>query len=364
MEFAEPGTSMRIWNREAYSSSPLNPSGAQTSHQNMVHGYALNPCSTEPAAISTQLNQLETGMYRRATVTNPNDNIASLGLRVHREVWKNNGAELIFSQDAIINTSCAQNEFFNRGQDFPYNTENIYYCWYLPWTPQATAQDVYTWTNPIGEENSPPNDDDHPCVSTKCQGDTSYTKGDNSSRTTTMGEVVTSLRCLTRRFTFTSDLSNLNPTPISLNFMSAGELNSRQSVFEIISWLYRFTTGGIRAKIIGQEDIVLATTVASLDSNKDVLANLTESNAASHIQDFKLNPIMELQLPYYSPAELLAVGSNTFRDNNYGNLSQLTVKPINGKRVYNYKLLLAASDDQNFTFLVGPPAFFVGPPVA
>jgi hypothetical protein len=146
--------------------------------------------------------------------------------------------------------------------------------------------------------------------------------------------------------------------------MNDKEITSRQSVFEIISWLYRFTTGGIRAKIIGQEDIVMATTVASLDSNKDALANLTESNAASHIQDFKLNPIMELQLPYYSPAELLAVGSNTFRENNYGNLSQLTVKPINGRTTYNYKLLLAASDDHNFTFLVGPPAFFVGPPVA
>lgn len=418
MEFAEPGTSMKVVYASSGAKSQLLPSGVPAKPDDLRLGYSYRPTTANPIEITTSLNNIERNMFNQACPLPVGEIVNSFAIRVRREVVNNSTGKLVFSQDTVMSSNSDSHIFYNRTDEFPFSDENTYFCWIGAPKRQSDLPSAYLWDFPSLRKHSKDTssyryfDANHKEVSSsddwleksiadhdydsdsepnysyaneshdevdafddwmsktivpdevfaRCQGDSStFVPGDHSNWTSTMGEIVTSLRALTRRFTPTDNLTPENPTPISLNFMETKDLTGRQSVFQLISWLYRFTAGGVRAKIIGQQDIVIASTVADLDSNKGIY--LLDANSASHIQDFKLNPILEVQLPFYSPAELLAVGSDTFRNTNYNNLSQLTVKPMNGNSEYSYETLVAASDDQNFTFLVGPPAFFVGPSI-
>lgn len=173
-----------------------------------------------------------------------------------------------------------------------------------------------------------------------------YQEGDESSMVTTIGEVIPSLRLLTRRFT----LESIHEGPFVLSNISLGTPTTlRQSLLSIISWLYRFTAGSIRHKVIsGDAKILLAITGDTFQYAQGKIP--LDVSSATHIQDMRLNPILELSQPFYSPAENLAISSRTF------DLSKTAIGTINGAN-FNSQVLQAAGDDHTFTFMVGCPAF-------
>nr|APG78010.1 hypothetical protein 2 [Beihai picorna-like virus 91] len=167
---------------------------------------------------------------------------------------------------------------------------------------------------------------------------------DNSHKATTMGEMVVSLRALTRRFTTSGEIDgtvNIEPLQGIGDFQ-----NQRQSLVDIISYLYRFYHGGWRYKFcITSPDLVIVDG-APIPSGQDI-----DISGAAHIQNTSLNPIVEIEKPFYNPSELLAMSSRTF-DNSPIQIRSATKQNLTGF------YLKAAADDLNFTFLVGAPAFY------
>ncbi|APG78473.1 hypothetical protein 2 [Wenling picorna-like virus 3] len=182
-----------------------------------------------------------------------------------------------------------------------------------------------------------------------------YSEGDSSNMVTTMGEVVPSLRLLTRRFSIASrQESRLVHVP-SINIGTSTQ--PTQSLLELVSWLYRFTVGGVRAKLLVHNKPDASTLIATTAiSNNRYISSPLESNSALHIQDTRLNPIIEVQQPFYSPAENLVISSETFE-----NLSTIIAFNMDGTTPLDATILMAGSDDHSFSCLVGAPAFTLLP---
>jgi len=189
-----------------------------------------------------------------------------------------------------------------------------------------------------------------------CEAGSGYDGGDSSNITTTMGEAVVSLRAITRRFTLyrIASTSFMELDGIALSDI----VTLRQSYVDMISYMYRFVAGSVRYKIItsGKQYVILDS-----GDRRDLSkgATLLDTNAPSHFQDCDLNPVIEIEQPFYSPAENLVICSKTF-DSTVNNLSRIAIVAMDGKDVQRH-VLKAAGDDMTFTFLVGAPAFFVGP---
>jgi hypothetical protein len=180
------------------------------------------------------------------------------------------------------------------------------------------------------------------------------TEHDASSISTTMGESVRSLRALTRRFTLHTETTTDSFILPGCALSSPRTL--RQSYLEIISYLYRFTAGSVRYKII-TSDPRFVTLTSNDRRDLSVGASLLDSNAPLHYQDCNLNPVIEVEVPFYSPAENLVMDSQTF-DSESNTLSRPVVF---GDTKSKHRILQAGGDDLTFTFLVGCPAFIVGP---
>lgn len=184
----------------------------------------------------------------------------------------------------------------------------------------------------------------------------SYSEGDSSSLDTTMGETIVSLRAATRRFTLARKATG---TGVVLDTLPLTELTTlRQSYVDIISYMYRFVAGSIRYKIFtrGLQLVMLH----SNDREENIPGrDFLDTNAPSHIQNCDLNPFLEVEMPFYSPAESLVMNSSTFTEA-HSSLSQISVSSMEGAK-HTYFCLKAAGDDMNFSFLVGAPAFIVGP---
>lgn len=185
-------------------------------------------------------------------------------------------------------------------------------------------------------------------------GGMDYAKSDSSSLVTTMGEQFRSLRMLTRR---SSPTDVLTGTSVTLPGITIGTDSSlRQSVLNIISYMYRFTKGSISYKIIPKIKGDLYITTSSAD-NIELNSNAYsfDVNRALHYQNTALNPVVQVSLPYYCPSENLVIDSNSFP-----NLSNLVL--TNLERSSNtYTVLVSAGDDHTFSQLAGCPAFTIGP---
>nr|6IIC_A Chain A, VP1 of Mud crab dicistrovirus [Mud crab virus] len=185
-------------------------------------------------------------------------------------------------------------------------------------------------------------------------GGMDYAKSDSSSLVTTMGEQFRSLRMLTRR---SSPTDVLTGTSVTLPGITIGTDSSlRQSVLNIISYMYRFTKGSISYKIIPKIKGDLYITTSSAD-NIELNSNAYsfDVNRALHYQNTALNPVVQVSLPYYCPSENLVIDSTSFP-----NLSNLVL--TNLERSSNtYTVLVSAGDDHTFSQLAGCPAFTIGP---
>jgi hypothetical protein len=184
-----------------------------------------------------------------------------------------------------------------------------------------------------------------------------YQQGDNSSRDTTMGEIIPSLRLLSRRFTMVDKFTTSRLVLPGITFGTDSSM--RQSTTDIISWLYRFTAGSVRFKVIVKDPDTCFVTSVSRDKS-DSASGFTpyDSNSAMHIQNTSLNSILEIAQPFYSPAENLAIDSSTFTTDT-ASLSNLIVGSVFESN-NEFAVLKAAGDDHTFTCMVGCPAFYVG----
>merc|ERR1712080_203250 len=184
-------------------------------------------------------------------------------------------------------------------------------------------------------------------------GEIEYEIKDNAKLDTTMGEAVVSLRAVTRKFNIFKIFENSSTILLdTINMDNDGSLG--QALVDVISYMYRFVSGSIRYKIVtdGLQNVTLY-------SSERGIVGVMQTNAPSHIQQCDLNPIIEVEQPFYSPAENLVMGSKTFETYTNG-ISKINVTAIDGKK-HKYTALKAAGDDMSFSFLVGAPVFFVGP---
>lgn len=181
-----------------------------------------------------------------------------------------------------------------------------------------------------------------------------YTIGDSSNMLTTMGEQYRSLRMFTRRASPVDILRGQNVTLPGINLGTDNSL--RQSLLNVISYMYRFTHGSIAYKIVPQTkgDLLITTTSDdTLELNPN--ANRFDTNRALHYINTNLNPIAQVVLPFYSPAENLVLDSKSFPQ-----LSDLSIANLSGGE-NSYFILASAGDDHTFSQLAGCPAFTFGP---
>nr|APG78049.1 hypothetical protein 2 [Wenzhou shrimp virus 6] len=168
---------------------------------------------------------------------------------------------------------------------------------------------------------------------------------DSSNLTSTMGETVVSLRALTRRFTKTDTFSSTwDGYPMrGVGFFA----DQQQSLAAIISFLYRFQRGSWRYKFIATEGNLVA-----ISGQRTSTGGPLDQLGAMHIQDVRLNPIVEVSKPFYSPTDLVGLSTNSF-DRSGVHLSSVGNSTAAGI-VYE-----ATGDDHSFHFLVGAPVVFL-----
>nr|ABB17264.1 capsid protein precursor [Taura syndrome virus] len=193
-----------------------------------------------------------------------------------------------------------------------------------------------------------------PCIYPSTHAGLDYSSSDTSTMLTTMGEQFVSLRMLTRR---SSPVDILRGNLVTLPGISFGTDNSlRQSLVNIISYMYRFTHGSVSYKIIPKNkgDLYITTTSPdSVETNSN--AYQFDTNRAMHYINTSLNPMAQISLPYYSPAENLVIDSKSFPQ-----ISDLSISNL--ERTENeYFVLASAGDDHTFSQLAGCPAFTFGP---
>jgi len=185
-------------------------------------------------------------------------------------------------------------------------------------------------------------------------GGLDYSVGDQSNMLSTMGEQYRSLRMFTRRFSPVDILKGRNVTLPGINLGTDNSL--RQSLLNVVSYMYRFTHGSIAYKIVPQTKGDLLVTTTSDDTLElNANANRFDTNRALHYINTNLNPIAQVVLPFYSPAENLVIDSGSFPQ-----LSDLSIANLDGGE-NTYFILAGAGDDHTFSQLAGCPAFTFGP---
>ncbi|APG76898.1 hypothetical protein 2 [Beihai picorna-like virus 90] len=166
-------------------------------------------------------------------------------------------------------------------------------------------------------------------------------KIDSSNMTTTMGETIVSLRALSRRFT---KVDTFLETWTGKPMKGVGIYSSQQqSLAGIISYLYRFQRGSWRYKFVAtQGDLI------SVSGQQTAVGDSEDQLGALHIQDLRLNPIVEVNKPFYSPTDMIALSHNDdgLRSGVYFSSLGSPAKGI---------VLEATGDDHSFHFLVGAP---------
>lgn len=158
----------------------------------------------------------------------------------------------------------------------------------------------------------------------------------------------------TRRFSPVDILKGRNVTLPGINLGTDNSL--RQSLLNVVSYMYRFTHGSIAYKIVPQTKGDLLVTTTSDDTLElNANANRFDTNRALHYINTNLNPIAQVVLPFYSPAENLVIDSGSFPQ-----LSDLSIANLDGGE-NTYFILAGAGDDHTFSQLAGCPAFTFGP---
>jgi hypothetical protein len=198
-----------------------------------------------------------------------------------------------------------------------------------------------------------------------------------------IGEYVSNLRYLTRRFAPTQNITSLATGPAwsfpNYYFGSAFNpggaspddiTNFKITPVEYISYLYRFFRGGMRWKAMysgpvtagGYQEFLLAHGLPTAREASSITTSLYDrlfksTNTFIHRTFNTVNPVAEVTVPFYSQVPVRAiVGTDVAQPSFLEDSATIyKVQTYSGSGSDNVEVFRAASDDFSFGWLVGPP---------
>lgn len=203
-----------------------------------------------------------------------------------------------------------------------------------------------------------------------------------------IGEHVQNLRSLTRRFGLVADdqlaASSGKAFKYQTNYFGPSVTYGQPISFihlsplDYISWLYRFSRGGTRFKVIIRDSVNIGTLralnipgksgvpsspIQVNQLNSEWVRSMFSGGAFMHIIHYLLNFISEITVPYFSNTHISLIrGSSggvvvTSNDDRHSDVYWINT----GSTDVKFALFKAAADDFSFGWLVGPPALLVRP---
>lgn len=156
------------------------------------------------------------------------------------------------------------------------------------------------------------------------------------------GEIVKNLRFLTRSHRPTELTSLVADTPIYLNFY--GKDNTIDTdMLTYFSYMYRMMRGGIRYKVFHRNRTGITFSF---------LGDSIQPGLISHTTYNDINPVHEVEVPYYNKNRRYIVGLYEPKDVPQGIVTVSTADSANSI------ITQAGSDDFSFGLRVGPPRLF------
>jgi len=187
------------------------------------------------------------------------------------------------------------------------------------------------------------------------------TKGPSVRPTTTIGEEITSLRPLIRRFTdhsseTTSTMVTNMPCPYAEGLISVTDPNAlnKTHAFRYMAPAYLFFRGGVRWKALAPAASILA---VEQGETPGILNNSGASNGLLHMVAPRVNPLLEFTLPFYCQTDRRYTGNHTTQGRN-GSMKAMIVSYDDTMAVTNAvrNTFIAGSDDSTFSvFVYSPP---------
>lgn len=203
-----------------------------------------------------------------------------------------------------------------------------------------------------------------------------------------IGEHVQNLRGLTRRFGLVADDqlagSSNKAFKYQTNYFGPNVVSNQPISFikisplDYISWLYRFSRGGTRFKLIIRDSVNIGTLramnipgefskpnppVQVNQLNSEWVRSMSSGSAFMHIIHYLLNFISEVTIPYFSNTHISLIrGSSNSVIVSANNDRHSDIYWVNtGITDVKFALFKAAADDFSFGWLVGPPALMLRP---
>lgn len=195
----------------------------------------------------------------------------------------------------------------------------------------------------------------------------------------TIGEIITNLRYLCRRFSYYDVVPSSQETTINVEYplyyfgalfdpTSSSQSTSRITPVDYISFLYRFFRGGMRYKFmkeatdltgsLGYQEAMLlpGVNVGSIPAVvPDTIYNRFRDGSATFIHRVYslINPILEVTTPFFSQTTIRPIiGNDQIQPKELYTNSLLYRTTSNNSTV---EVLRATSDDFTFGWIVGPP---------
>lgn len=198
-------------------------------------------------------------------------------------------------------------------------------------------------------------------------------------RASTIGEYFESLRAYMKRFHPVYALRSGPPVTFSPMGFSNAEVTEnpgrrqmmrkgtrfsflRESPLNLVSYLFRFYSGGFRFKIISRCESNNIAALAIMSNPESTLVSTTENPVFETLSN--VNNACEVTVPFYSPIRCRAIGAAwsepgacvTTHTNFVGSDQPNSSDGTNGENHdYASRIYEAASDDTTFFYLVGPP---------
>nr|QJI52175.1 MAG: CRPV capsid superfamily protein [Dicistroviridae sp.] len=165
------------------------------------------------------------------------------------------------------------------------------------------------------------------------------------------GEQIVNLRTLLRTFRTISDNWSLQPqtkTPIT-DLTNATDSQGRDYM-SYLSFLYRFYRGGRRYKFFNITPLKQSQTcyIKSMLIPRNYTADEINTDGPSHITYPVINPVHEVEVPFYSQYRKIPVASTT--DKGYDS-SLMYYSNVGTQQI----VARAGNDDFSFGWLIGPP---------
>lgn len=184
----------------------------------------------------------------------------------------------------------------------------------------------------------------------------------------TAGEYSKSLRPLMKRFSYIGDLAyDFTRTPSEFLSFDSSNIEETQAVgtrimnlngtqlpipeswYNLVSYLYRFYSGGSRTKVFMEPTDTNAVSSLVFDPDLRAVNGITYNREVDFVSSGAITSAMETTIPYYGRLRARVIGQSNVEG--YVAKQHISLPTAQGLNVY-YE---AAADDANFWFLIGPP---------